>query len=106
MGKLFVHDGQARILWRIKMFAPPKAVLRPRQTIEYTNDNGDTEICVCLEDIIAFTCDPNNRVYGHEKGTTSYTIIIGREQMSWVDVSKECYEFVKSKWVDWVNGDF
>lgn len=75
------------------MFTPPKALLRPRTTIEYSDSFGKTEICVCMEDIVCFTRHDN-----------IFTIIISHGEMSWVEVSEPCFNYVKEKWLDWVNG--
>ena len=63
-------------------------------TIEYTGDDGKTEICVRLDDIVAFT---------HQAGTDIFTIIIAKDQMSWVSVSEDCFNFIKDHWVEWAN---
>lgn len=63
-------------------------------TIEYTGIDGKTEFCFCLSDIVGFH---------HETGSKIFTVIVSRGQMSWVDVSEDCYNFVKSKWVDYIN---
>ena len=63
-------------------------------TIEYSGTDGKTEFLCRLEDIVAFT---------HQTGTDIFTIIIAKDQMSWVSVSEGCYNFVKSKWVDFAN---
>lgn len=69
------------------------AFRQPKLTIEYTDSFGKTEICVCMEDIVGFT--------HHDK---IFTIIIAHGEMSWIEVSEDCYNFVKNKWLDWVNG--
>ena len=63
-------------------------------TIEYTGADGQTEFCFCFKDIVGFR---------HDVGTNIFTIIISKGEMSWVDVSQDCYNFVKEKWLDYIN---
>lgn len=63
-------------------------------TIEYTGVDGKTEFCFVLGDIVGFR---------HEVGTNIFTIVVGKTDVSWVDVSEDCYNFVKGKWLDYIN---
>lgn len=72
-------------------------------TIEYTGDDGKTEFLCRLEDIVAFyhTAERANNVI--QRVPATYTIIVGKQATSWVEVSEGCYNFVKEKWVDFAN---
>ncbi len=71
-------------------------------TIEYSGQDGKTEFLCRLEDIVAFYHTAGHRL-GRDIVPDTYTIIVGKQATSWIEVSEGCYNFVKSKWVDWAN---